>query len=397
MKTIEVAPAFKDSETPSRYKVWYGGRGGAKSWTVARLLLLRAIEQPLRVLCTREYQSSISDSVHALLSDQIDKMGLDSVYEIKRYSIVSQNGSTFIFAGLRHNPKKIKGTEGIDIAWVEEADTISNESLNLLIPSIRKPDSEIWFTFNPDSPEDPIYTRFVKTDRADAIVRRVNHSDNPWFPEVLRREMEWDRAHDTDKYLHIWEGEPRTASQAQVFGGRWRIEPIETPDNAQFYFGADWGFSVDPTALVRCYIDNRTLYIDYEAYGVGVDIDKTGELFDHIPGARDWTITADSARPETINYLKRQGFRIRKSRKGKGSVEDGVEFIKSFNEIVVHPRCKHVIDEMKLYSYKLDRLTGEPTPVLEDKHNHLIDSLRYALEAVMRSKGTPKLSYVPGI
>lgn len=397
MKTIEVAPAFKDSETPSRYKVWYGGRGGAKSWTVARLLLLRAIEQPLRVLCTREYQSSISDSVHALLSDQIDKMGLDSVYEIKRYSIVSQNGSTFIFAGLRHNPKKIKGTEGIDIAWVEEADTISNESLNLLIPSIRKPDSEIWFTFNPDSPEDPIYTRFVKTDRADAIVRRVNHSDNPWFPEVLRREMEWDRAHDTDKYLHIWEGEPRTASQAQVFGGRWRIEPIETPDNAQFYFGADWGFSVDPTALVRCYIDNRTLYIDYEAYGVGVDIDKTGELFDHVPGARDWTITADSARPETINYLKRQGFRIRKSRKGKGSVEDGVEFIKSFNEIVVHPRCKHVIDEMKLYSYKLDRLTGEPTPVLEDKHNHLIDSLRYALEAVMRSKGTPKLSYVPGI
>jgi len=397
VKTIEVAPAFKDSETPSRYKVWYGGRGGAKSWTVARLLLLRAIEQPLRVLCTREYQSSISDSVHALLSDQIDKMGLDSVYEIKRYSIVSQNGSTFIFAGLRHNPKKIKGTEGIDIAWVEEADTISNESLNLLIPSIRKPDSEIWFTFNPDSPEDPIYTRFVKTDRADAIVRRVNHSDNPWFPEVLRREMEWDRAHDTDKYLHIWEGEPRTASQAQVFGGRWRIEPIETPDNAQFYFGADWGFSVDPTALVRCYIDNRTLYIDYEAYGVGVDIDKTGELFDHVPGARDWTITADSARPETINYLKRQGFRIRKSRKGKGSVEDGVEFIKSFNEIVVHPRCKHVIDEMKLYSYKLDRLTGEPTPVLEDKHNHLIDSLRYALEAVMRSKGTPKLSYVPGI
>jgi phage terminase large subunit len=397
VKTIEVAPAFKDSETPSRYKVWYGGRGGAKSWTVARLLLLRAIEQPLRVLCTREYQSSISDSVHALLSDQIDKMGLDSVYEIKRDSIVSQNGSTFIFAGLRHNPKKVKGTEGIDIAWVEEADTISNESLNLLIPSIRKPDSEIWFTFNPDSPEDPIYTRFVKTDRADAIVRRVNHSDNPWFPEVLRREMEWDRAHDTDKYLHIWEGEPRTASQAQVFGGRWRIEPIETPDNAQFYFGADWGFSVDPTALVRCYIDNRTLYIDYEAYGVRVDIDKTGELFDHIPGARDWTITADSARPETINYLKRQGFRIRKSRKGKGSVEDGVEFIKSFNEIVVHPRCKHVIDEMKLYSYKLDRLTGEPTPVLEDKHNHLIDSLRYALEAVMRSKGTPKLSYVPGI
>jgi phage terminase large subunit len=291
----------------------------------------------------------------------------------------------------------VKSTEGVDIAWVEEADTISNESLDLLIPTVRKPRSEIWFTFNPDSPDDPVYTRFVKTERPDAIVRKVNYNDNPWFPDVLRREMEWDRAHDTDKWLHVWQGEPRTASNAQVFSGRWRVESFETPEDAQFYHGADWGFSVDPTALVRCYIADRTLYIDREAYGVGVDIDDTPQLFESVPTAKQWRITADSARPETISYMRKAGFDIAGAKKGKGSVEDGIEFIKSFHEIVVHPRCKHAIDELKMYSYKLDRLTGEPTPVLEDKHNHIVDALRYALEPIMRQHGTPSVVYVPGI
>ena len=389
---VKLPPAFKDAGKPSRYKVWYGGRGGAKSWTVARILLTKASEQPLRVLCTREFQASIQDSVHALLSDQIQQMGLDSIYEVKRDSIVGRNGSMFIFAGLRRDPKKVKSTEGIDIAWVEEADTISNESLDLLIPTIRKPDSEIWFTFNPDSPEDPVYTRFVKTERPDAIVRKVNFDDNPWFPEVLRKEMEWDRAHDADKWLHVWQGEPRTASNAQVFSGRWRVEAFDTPEDAQFYHGADWGFSVDPTALVRAFIQDRTLYIDAEAYAVGVDIDDTPELFDAVPTARQWRIIADSARPETISYMRKKGFQIVGAKKGKGSVEDGVEHIKSYHEIVVHPSCKHVIDELKMYSYKLDRLTGEPMPILEDKHNHTIDALRYALEPVMRHRGARTMS-----
>ena len=394
---IELPRAFSNAHKPSRYKVWYGGRGGAKSWSVARILLLRAAATPTRVLCTREYQASIADSVHALLSDQVSKLGLESVYEVKRDSIVGANGSLFIFAGLRRDPKKVKSTEGVDIAWVEESDTISNESLDLLIPTIRKPGSEIWFTFNPDSPDDPVYTRFVLNDRPDAVVRKVNWNDNPWFPDVLKREMEWDRAHDADKWLHVWQGEPRTASNAQVFGGRWRVEAIEPPSDAQFYHGADWGFSVDPTALVRCWIQGATLYIDYEAYGVGVDITDTPELFDNVPTARRWRIIADSARPETISHMRRAGFDIVGAKKGKGSVEDGIEFIKGFHEIVIHPRCKHTIDEFKLYSYKVDRLTGEPTPVLEDKHNHLVDSCRYALSEVMKMHGTPSVVYVPGL
>lgn len=384
-KRITLPPKFKTALQPKgmRYRVWYGGRGGAKSWSIARILLVRGMQEPLRVLCTREYQASIADSVHALLSDQIDHMALDAFYTVKRDSIEGRNGTAFIFAGLRRDPKKVKSTEGIDIAWVEEADTISNDSFDLLIPTIRKPGSEMWFSFNPDGPEDPVYKRFVLTPRDDAIVTKVNWSDNPWFPEVLRREMEWDKAHDTDKWQHIWEGEPRKASKAQVFAGKWTVQEFTTPDGAQFYHGADWGFSQDPTALVRAWIDGRTLYIDAEAYGVGVEIDKTPELFDTIATARKWRISADSARPETISYMRRQGFNIAPAKKGKGSVEDGVEFIKSF-EIVVHPRCKRMIDELKMYSYKIDRLTGEPTPVLEDKHNHLVDALRYALEPVMR-------------
>jgi len=391
---VEMPPIFYTAVNPPnmRYRVWYGGRGGAKSWSVARILLLLGKDKPLRVLCTREYQASIADSVHALLSDQIASLQLEDFYTIKRDEIIGVNGTQFTFAGIRRDPKKVKSTEGVDIAWVEEADTISNESLDLLIPTIRKPGSEIWFTFNPDQPDDPVYTRFVANSRPDALVTKVNYTDNPWFPDVLMKELEWDKAHDTDKYLHVWEGEPRRASQAQVFSGRWRIESFETPEDAQFYHGADWGFSVDPTALVRCYVQEQTLYIDAEAYGVGVAITDTPELFDTVPTARKWNIIADSARPETIHHMRKNGFRMQGAKKGKGSVEDGIEHIKGYHEIVVHPRCKHTIDELKMYSYKLDRLTGEPTPVLEDKHNHMIDSLRYALEPVMKKNKASGIS-----
>ena len=230
---IQFPAAFKDMPVPRRYKVWYGGRGGAKSWSIGRGLLLMGVQRPLKVLCTREFQSSIADSVHALLKQQIPELELGNFYEVQRDSILGLNGTEFIFAGLRHNPKKVKSTEGVDIAWVEEADTISNDSLDLLIPTIRKDDSEIWFSFNPDQETDPVYHRFVVNGRDDAMVRKVTYADNPWFPEVLRKEMEYDRAHDTDKYLHVWEGEPRKASKAQVFAGKWRIG--ETPDKSEVY------------------------------------------------------------------------------------------------------------------------------------------------------------------
>jgi phage terminase large subunit len=340
-----------------------------------------------KVLCTREYQTSIADSVHALLAAQVTDLGLDGFYEVKKQEIIGRNGTQFIFAGLRRDPKKIKSTEGVDIAWVEEADTISNESLDLLIPTIRKPGSEIWFSFNPDQETDPVYDRFVAHEREDAVVRHITYQDNPFFTDANLKELEWDKANDYQKYLNVWEGQLRAFTDAQVFAGKWRTDNFETPEGVTFYYGADWGFSQDPTALVRCFIQDDVLYVDYEAYGVGVDIDDTPELFRSVPGADRWPITADSARPETISFMNKNGFKVRGAHKGKGSVEDGVQFLRGFREIVVHERCKHTADEMKHYSYKVDKLTGDILPVLEDAHNHCIDALRYATEGIRRNNG----------
>jgi phage terminase large subunit len=213
----------------------------------------------------------------------------------------------------------------------------------------------------------------------------INYPQNPFFPEVLRKEMEYDKEHDYEKYLHIWEGEPQQLSDAMVFKGKYSVQCFETPPGTQFYYGADWGFSTDPTTLVRCFIDGRKLFIDQEAYGVGVEIDHTPDLFDTVDGSRKWKITADSARPETISYMKRQGFRMEGAKKGKDSVIEGVKFLQGY-DIVCHERCKHVAYELGRYSYKTDRLTGDVIPELEDKDNHFIDALRYALEGVRRAK-----------
>jgi phage terminase large subunit len=313
-------------------------------------------------------------------------MGLEDAFVQTKHGLTCRNGSEFIFRGLQY-PDRIKSLDDIKYCWVEEAHSVTQEAWDVLLPTIRADGSEIWVSYNPDLETDPVHKMFVVEGRPDATVVTINWMDNPHFPEALKRELEYDQATDTDKYLHIWEGEPRKASKAQVFAGKWRIgEYIETdpPKQRVFYFGADWGFSQDPSVLVRCFIDDERLYVDHEAYAVGVDIDDLARLFETVPEAQRWYITADSARPETISYLQKRGWKIRGAKKGKGSVEDGVAFLRSFREIVVAPRCKHTIDEMKLYSYKVDRLTGEPTPDLEDKNNHVIDSLRYALEPIIK-------------
>jgi phage terminase large subunit len=292
-----------------------------------------------------------------------------------------------MFMGLRSDPHKIKSKEGIDICWAEEADRISQDSLDFLIPTIRKAGSELWFSYNPDDPKAPVHDMFVSNIHPNAYVRKVNYDQNPWFPDELRLEMEYDKRRDPDKYQHIWLGETRKQSESLVFKNKWKIGTFEAPEDTVFYYGADWGFSKDPTTLVRLYVDSdtRKLYIDYEAYQVGVEIDDIPRLFDKVPGSRKWAIIADSARPETISYLRNRGFDIDSARKGKGSIEDGVEFLKSY-DIIIHERCKHAIYEFGSYSYKKDKLTGEPLPVLEDKNNHIIDSARYALENVRKPK-----------
>lgn len=370
---------------PSRYKVMRGGRGSAKSRTAATALLLQACESPHRVLCAREIQKSIKDSVKRLLDDEIERLGLSSFYESTENEIRGKNGSLFIFAGLRGNSASVKSMEGITRCWVEEAQTISQSSLNDLVPTIRAEGSEIWFTYNPKFETDPVDVMF-KADELppSTILLHVNWQDNPWFPDVLRSEMEYDKRRDMDKYLHIWEGQYQTSSESRVFKN-WTVEEFDVNPEWIMRQGADWGFSVDPSVLVQCSIVGRKLYVPYEAYMVGCEIDALPNLFLTVPGAEKWVITADSARPETISYMQKHGFpKVMAAVKGARSLEEGVQFLQSF-DIVVHPRCKHLIDELTLYSYKRDKLTDLVLPMLEDKDNHVIDALRYACEAARRT------------
>lgn len=210
-------------QSPARYKVLYGGRGGAKSWGIARQLLLDAYEKPLRILCAREFQSSIRESVHRLLADQIHSMGMDAFYEIQNATIRAKNGSTFYFEGLKHNITKIKSYEGCDRVWVEEAQAVSRDSWNTLIPTIRKPGSEIWMSFNPELDTDETYERFVANPPKDSIVIKLNYSDNPWFPEVLRLEMEEMKLKDYKTYLNVWEGECRAALEGAIYANELRL------------------------------------------------------------------------------------------------------------------------------------------------------------------------------
>ena len=378
----KLIPLFKADR---RFIVIYGGRGSGKSWGVALYILTRALQTKTRVLCCREVQKSIKDSVHKLFADLVSSLELESHFTVKHDSIVGSNGSEFIFKGLRHNTQEIKSTEGIDIAWIEEAQNVSRASLELLTPTVRKDGSQIIFTYNPTNEDDPVHVDYTKNERPDVLKIAINYSDNKFFPEVLKNELEYDKRVDFDKYLHKWEGKCVKHSEAQIFYGKWRVDDFETNADT-FYYGADWGFSQDPTALVRCFILDNKLYIDQCAYGVGVDIDKTPELFDTVIDSRKWQITADSARPETISYMNRNGFRIKSSVKGAGSVADGIAYLRGFEEIIIHSRCRAVMDEFSNYCWKTDRITGNILPVPEDKHNHCIDALRYALEDLMRHR-----------
>lgn len=387
MIEVELPEKLEFLFSPSRYKVLHGGRGGGKSHGIAKALLILAAQRKHRILCARELQVSIKDSVHKLLSDQIEAMGLGEFYRITQTQILGVNGSEFIFSGLRHNSNSIKSAEGITIVWCEEAQCISEDSWAILIPTIRAPSSEIWVSFNPDLDTDPTYKRFVLNPPPGSCVVQINWADNPWLPKVLLDEKDYLYRVDTESADHVWGGKTRRNSAASVLRGRYTVESFEPgADWNGPYFGADWGFGVDPTAAVKLWISERVLYVEYEAYGIGIDLDDTPELFDSIPNARDYTMRADNSRPETISHMRRHGYtRILPCQKGPGSVEDGVEHLRSYERIVIHPRCQHTAEEARLWSYKVDRLTGDVLPVLKPGNDHLIDAARYALEPIIRA------------
>lgn len=381
-----------------RYRVAYGGRGSAKSWQFARALLIYGLRQPLRILCAREFQASIRDSVHRLLADQIERLGLGWHYEVQQSTIRGRNGTEFLFKGLRHNVQEIKSTEGIDICWVEEAEAVSDESWRVLTPTIRKEGSEIWVSFNPALESDPTYQRFVVRPPERAIVRHVTYADNPWLPDVLREEAEELRRRDPEAYAHVWGGEPWRRSDAEVLAGRWMVAEFEPEEHwLGPYYGADWGFARDPTVLVRLWIADNRLYVEYDERGVGWSMDEIARRFDRVPDAREHVIRADAARPETINEIKRRGYRIEPAPKWQGSVEDGVEHLRSYERIIIHPRCRDLIEEARLWRYRVDPRTSDVMPRLAPGYDHGWDAVRYALAPLIRRDRRRVAVYYPGM
>jgi phage terminase large subunit len=396
----KLIPVFAHARGSVRYRGAYGGRGSGKSYNFAKMAAIFGAVEPLRVLCCREYMNSIRESFHAEVKNAIaSNAWLERQYEVGVDYIRSTNGTEFIFRGLRNNISAIKSLAQIDICIVEEAEDVPEQGWVDLEPTIRAPKSEIWPLWNPRKRDSAVNKRFRGDNPPPrcAIVE-MNYMDNPWFPI----ELEEQRKHaqtvmSPELYSHVWLGAYLDRSDAQIFKDKYRVADFTPqPEWGLPLQGLDFGFSQDPTAAVKCWAYDGRLYIEHCAGKVGLELDDTAAfIVKQIPEFDRYPIIADSARPESISHLKRHGLpKIEGAQKGKGSVEDGLAFMQSFTEIVIHSRCAAVIAEFGAYSYKTDRNTGRVTDQILDADNHYIDAIRYALEPIFKRKPEPRVRFL---
>lgn len=384
---LDIPKPFHAFLAPAPFKLAWGGRGGAKSFSVAKLLVYKGFEEKKRILCAREYQNTLKESAKALIEQEIKSLGLSWFYTSTETEIVGLNGTEFLFKGLRLNVGSLNSMVGIDICWLEEAQFNSKVSIEALFPTIRNKGAEIWMTMNPRKKDDVIYDMFLGGKPPEgSIIIKVNYYDNPWFYETtLPLQMEIMRERDPARFRHIWLGELDTRSDALVFN-RWRTGIIEPLPGQRPYFGCDWGFSVDPLALIKCYIftDTNELYIAEEYVKHKVEIDNLPEAFEHISGIRFGVTCADSSRPELISHMRKKNYRVNPSIKGANSVVEGIEFMRGY-DIVVHPKCTEFESELTTYSYDVDK-NGVILAALKMENDHVIDACRYAVEETRRGQ-----------
>lgn len=385
----------------ARYRGAYGGRGSAKTRSFALMSAVRAYmfaEAGVSgvILGAREYMNSLEESSMEEIKQAIRSVPwLNAYFDIgEKYIRTKNKRVSYVFSGLRHNLDSIKSKARILIAWVDEAESVSEKAWQKLIPTVREEGSEVWVTWNPELDGSPTDRRFRKDPPPDAKIAELNYSDNPWFPDVLDQERLSDRDRlDYATYAWIWDGAYLENSDAQILSGKYRVAEFEPqPGWSGPYFGLDWGFSQDPTAGVKCWVSGDQLLVEFEAGKVGLENDDIAKyLIERLPGIERHTVRADSARPETINHVKSDGAGKRENlpqivgvQKWPGSVEDGIAHLRSYKEIIIHPRCTETLKEARLYRYKVDRLSGDVLTDIVDKNNHYMDAIRYALAPLIK-------------
>lgn len=359
----------------------YGGRFSLKSHTIARFLLIQARIKKTRVACFREFQSSIAESSHQLLADLIVQYELNE-FEVTNNSIVNTiNGSDFLFKGLHNNSQSIKSIEGIDIAWVEEAQTVSKESIDTLTPTVRKESSKIIYTYNRLLEDDPVHQRLVIEGRPNTLVINVNYDialKYKMMPDVIRKEMEDDKEKRPSLYKHKWLGEP--SNMERKIYSEWEILE-EVPHEARLVrLGMDFGYTNDPTAIVAIYYYNGGYILDEIVYQKGMSNKLIAETI--LAQEKQTLVIADSAEPKSIDEIKSYGINIHPASKGPGSINQGIQYVQDSN-ISVTKRSQNIIREFARYLWqtdKNDKIINEP----EDFDNHAMDAIRYAIASVKR-------------
>lgn len=398
-----LAPLYY-SEAP--FIIAYGGRSGGKSKSIAQRLVINALGYKFintpkgitvtkdtlhskhRILCTREIQKSLEESVYSDILQTIDSLGVRQCFKATQNKIISYNGSEFLFHGLQnHTVHSIKSYSDVSICWVEEAEYVSAYSWQILKPTIRAAHSQMIISFNPESPKSATYQDYIETesDRFEKIF--VNYTDNPFLSEKAREDIKEARNQLPEELFNqIYLGVPLDQSNSLVFKNKFEIKEFDITESKRYWFGADWGFAEDPTVLIRCFEHGSNLYIDDEVYEYNLPLDEIPKAFSRIRGSRSNVVYADSSRPETIEFLNRKyRFNLEPSIKGAGSVMDGIELLKKYDKIIIHPRCVNTSEEFFNYRFDLTRF-GDIKPKPVDKYNHAIDALRYAVMGNLKTK-----------
>lgn len=403
---IEELPKItRNFAKPARTRVFKGGRGSGKTRGLAKRSAIRIYQlAELGVegvfLASREHLNSLDESSMEEIKAAIrSESWLAGYFDIGEKYIRTRNRRiSYAFAGLRHNLDSIKSKARIIGNWTDEGESVSEAAWRKLVNTLREEGEvsgqawhvENWISLNPESPESATHKRFIADPPDDCLVTTINYQDNPWFPGILNKQRLEDQRLRPETYDHVWNGEFLTLTEAQVFAGKYEVTEFEPQaDWDGPYNGLDFGFAQDPTAGIQCWIHANRLWVRREAGGKKLELDATAaHLKAGIPGFDGHVIRADNARPESISYLKRHGLpRIEACEKWKGSVEDGVSFVKSFEKVVIHPDCPETAREFRLYSHKVDRLSGDVLTDIVDAHNHYIDALRYALGPMIKRLG----------